>query len=72
MISDYDTVFIGSGTTSDFIFDYLGDKHVNVVTNSINVFQRVQNMPNIDIILTGGRYRKKPELLWVLCEQIIN
>ncbi|MBG9914915.1 DeoR family transcriptional regulator [Bacillus sonorensis] len=59
IISDYDTVFIGSGTTSDFIFDYLGDKHVNVVTNSINVFQRVQNMPNIDIILTGGRYRKK-------------
>ncbi|MDA1476460.1 DeoR/GlpR family DNA-binding transcription regulator [Bacillus changyiensis] len=59
LISDHDTVFIGSGTTSDSIFDYLGDKHVNVVTNSINVFQRVQNMPNIEVILTGGRYRKK-------------
>ena len=33
LIADGDTVFIGSGTTTDFIGDYLDGKNISIVTN---------------------------------------
>lgn len=59
LIQDNDVVFIGSGTTNDLIFDFLTAENVNIVTNSINVFNRLKDRPNIDVILTGGRYRQR-------------
>lgn len=59
LIEENDIVFISSGTTSNFIFDYLHTKPINLITNSIHVFERAKNMPNIDLILVGGRYRTK-------------
>jgi len=59
LIEDYDVIFIGSGTTSDFIFDFLKAENISIVTNSINVFQRAKELPNVEVILTGGRYRRK-------------
>lgn len=59
MIQDNDVVFIGSGTTNDLIFDYLTAENVNIITNSINVFNRLKDRPNIEVILTGGRFRPR-------------
>lgn len=59
LIEENESVFIGSGTTSSCIFDYLENKHFNLITNSITIFERAIKMPNIDVILVGGRYRKK-------------
>ena len=52
LIAEGDTVFIGSGTTTDFIGDYLEGKNISIVTNSL---------PNFDLILIGGRYRVKTQ-----------
>ncbi|KXU02797.1 Lactose phosphotransferase system repressor [Streptococcus constellatus] len=61
LISSGDTVFIGSGTTTDFIGDYLADKSVSIVTNSLPIFEKLKDNPNCDIILIGGRYRVKTQ-----------
>lgn len=61
LIFSGDTVFIGSGTTTDFIGDYLADKSVSIVTNSLPIFEKLKDSPNCDIILIGGRYRVKTQ-----------
>ncbi len=59
LIEDHDTVFISSGTTGEFILDYIQNKPIMLVTNSISVFQKAVKLPNVETLLTGGRYRKK-------------
>lgn len=61
LINDNDIVFIGSGTTNNLIFDYLTAKYVNVITNSLLVFNRFKDQPNYDVILSGGRYRSRTD-----------
>ena len=45
----------------DFIGDYLADKSVSIVTNSLPIFEKLKDNPNYDIILIGGRYRVKTQ-----------
>ena len=59
LIADGDTVFIGSGTTTDFIGDYLDGKNISIVTNSLPIFEKLKERANLDLILIGGRYRAK-------------
>lgn len=59
LIKDNDIVFISSGTTNDFIFDYLTAKNINIITNSISIFNRFKDHPDYDVILSGGRYRAR-------------
>lgn len=61
LIADGDTVFIGSGTTTALIGDYLDGKNVNIVTNSLPIFDKLKDNPHFDIILIGGRYRMKTQ-----------
>lgn len=61
LIDEGDTIFIGAGTTTDFIGDYLDGKHVSIVTNSLPIFEKLKDQPNCDIILVGGRYRVKTQ-----------
>lgn len=61
LIAEGDTVFIGSGTTTDFIGDYLEGKNISIVTNSLPIFEKLKDYPNFDLILIGGRYRVKTQ-----------
>lgn len=61
LIADGDTVFIGSGTTTDFIGDYLDGKNISIVTNSLPIFEKLKERANLDLILIGGRYRSKTQ-----------
>lgn len=61
LIVNGDTVFIGSGTTTDFIGDYLDGKDISIVTNSLLIFEKLKDNPNFDLILIGGRYRVKTQ-----------
>ena len=61
LIADGDTVFIGSGTTTDFIGDYLDGKNISIVTNSLPIFEKLKERANLDLILIGGRYRAKTQ-----------
>lgn len=61
LIAEGDTVFIGSGTTTDFIGDYLEGKNISIVTNSLPIFEKLKDYPKFDLILIGGRYRVKTQ-----------
>ncbi|MCO7176129.1 DeoR/GlpR family DNA-binding transcription regulator [Sporolactobacillus kofuensis] len=65
LIENKDVVFIGPGTTAGFIHDYLDKehfKHLDIVTNSVSVFEQFKNdTPQFEIILVGGRYRARTE-----------
>lgn len=57
-IKDYDTIFLGSGTTIELVYDYLTVNHLKVITNSIFVFEKFKNDERFDLILIGGNYRR--------------
>ncbi|CAM2827419.1 DeoR family transcriptional regulator [Mammaliicoccus fleurettii] len=54
-----EVVFIGSGTTNEAIFDYIKEKRLTIVTNSMDIFMQYKGLAHIDTYLVGGRYREK-------------
>ena len=57
LIEDGDIVFIDAGTTTMRLLDYLDPaKKITVVTASVSVLQRAQNMPNINAMILPGLY----------------
>ncbi|WP_027417731.1 DeoR/GlpR family DNA-binding transcription regulator [Aneurinibacillus terranovensis] len=58
-IEENDTVFLGPGTTNEFIYDYINVSQARIVTNSIPVFLRFMNDPRFELLIVGGRYREK-------------
>lgn len=58
-INDNDTVFLGTGTTIEFVYDFMKSKNVKVITNSIFVFDKFKNDLNYELVLIGGTYRSK-------------
>lgn len=63
LIESKDVIFIGPGTTAGFLHDYLSKdrfKHLDIVTNSITVFEQFKDdAPQFEIVLVGGRYRAR-------------
>lgn len=53
MIEDGDTIFINGSSTTLAVLDYVGEKHVRVITNNVNVIGR-RYPPNVVISLTSG------------------
>lgn len=58
-IRDNETIFIGPGSTTNHLYEYIKDKRLNIVTNSITVFEQFKEVKNCDLIFIGGRYRAK-------------
>lgn len=59
LIKDGETVYVGPGTTLEFMVAELKQKKLRLVTNSIPVFEAArQNANNYDLILIGGSYRR--------------
>lgn len=56
-IQNGDTVFLGSGTTLELVYDYIQAKDIQVVTNSILVFDKFKLDQKFETILIGGVYR---------------
>ena len=62
MIGDEDTVLMEAGTTAATIVRYLGGRRgVQIVTNSALVFNSARANPSLNIILTGGVFRRESE-----------
>lgn len=56
---DGQTIYIGPGTTLEFMTAKLTQKNLRIVTNSIPVFEVAKDNPNgYDLILIGGSYRR--------------
>lgn len=56
-INDGETIFLGPGTTLEKMAYCLMDKKIRVVTNSLPVFEILNQSTSVDLILAGGEYR---------------
>lgn len=64
LVTDDDTVMIEAGTTTALIVRFLaGRRGVQIVTNSTLVFSNARLNPALNIILTGGVFRRDSESL---------
>ncbi len=64
LVADDDTVMVEAGTTAALIVRFLaGRKGVQIVTNSTLVFSNARLNPALNIILTGGVFRRDSESL---------
>jgi DeoR family fructose operon transcriptional repressor len=58
-IENGDSLIIDAGTTTFYLAsELIKFKHLTVVTNSIPLMQRLSNIPDIEIVATGGVLRK--------------
>lgn len=58
LINDGDTIALNSGSTVEMILDYLDEeKHINVITLSINVAMKARSMSNVTVFMPGGEMR---------------
>lgn len=58
-IQEDETIFLGTGTTLEMLADYLSVKHLRVITNSLPVFESLQQFSEqYELTLIGGKYRK--------------
>jgi DeoR/GlpR family transcriptional regulator of sugar metabolism len=58
LVSDGDSVFIGSGSTTAYVVRNLVDrKNLTVVTNALNVATELATAPGVTVVVTGGMMR---------------
>lgn len=58
-IHNHETVFLGSGSTIELVYDYLTVDYAKIITNSIHIFNKFKHDDRFDLVLTGGTYRSK-------------
>ena len=57
-INDGDTIFLGPGTTIELLAHFLINKRIRIVTNNYPAFEILKQSDSVNIILTGGDFRK--------------
>lgn len=58
LINDNDLVFFDCGTTTSYIIESIPDERVfSAICYSLNTFLALQEKPNCDVIMCGGKYR---------------
>lgn len=59
LVQDEETIYVGPGTTLEFMVSKLTQKNLRIVTNSMPVFEAARNNPNnYELVLIGGLYRR--------------
>lgn len=51
-------IYLGAGTTIEYVSEFLGDKDLNIFTNSLYLFRKLVFLDNVNIKLIGGEFRK--------------
>lgn len=73
IITNNDIIYIGPGTTTERIPEYLENKNVTIITNSMVIIQKYANFPNIELIILGGIFKKRSKaILPYLFENFAN
>ncbi|MBI5667773.1 MAG: DeoR family transcriptional regulator [Chloroflexi bacterium] len=56
-VNSGDTIILDAGATTEYTAPFLADcGKITVITNAANVFQRLQTFPNVEVLLTGGKF----------------
>lgn len=63
IIEEGDVVYIGPGTTTERILDYVSGKKITVVTNSLSIITKYYNNLNIRMMILGGIVRNDSEAI---------
>ena len=57
LVKDGDSLFIPTGSTCAYAFDFIADKHnVIVISNSLRLFNQAANRRNVSFFFLGGRF----------------
>lgn len=59
LIEEDMTVFLGAGTTVEQMAALLPSFHLRIITNSLSVFNILENREDCDLCLVGGMYRPR-------------
>ena len=51
-------IYLGAGTTIEYVGEFIGDKKLNIFTNSLYLFKKLVFLDNVNIKLIGGEFRK--------------
>ena len=63
-IQDGDVIFLDGGSTTAYLPQHILDKRILVVTNAVSLAEPLKRgWPNLEVIVTGGYYYPKDELL---------
>ena len=54
-----DNIYIGPGTTTEHIPDYIKSNNVKIITNCLSIFEKCKDNEQFEVILVGGRLRHK-------------
>lgn len=57
LIESGDTIGLNSGSTVEYILDYIGNKQIKVVTLNVNLAAKAILQPNVEVYLPSGRVR---------------
>ncbi|WP_296114470.1 DeoR/GlpR family DNA-binding transcription regulator [uncultured Anaerococcus sp.] len=51
-------IYLGAGTTIEYVSEFLGDKNLNIFTNSLYLFRKLVFLDKVNVKLIGGEFRK--------------
>jgi DeoR/GlpR family transcriptional regulator of sugar metabolism len=61
-VEDGDTIILDSGAYTTAMAQFLGGRrNLKVITNSLDVFERLQQYPEISLTLTGGEFHRSSQ-----------
>ncbi|MGB9858172.1 MAG: DeoR/GlpR family DNA-binding transcription regulator [Dictyoglomaceae bacterium] len=74
LVNDGETIFIETGSTTLQVAKNIKNRHdLTVITNSIDVARELLNARGVEIILTGGNFRKETlALVGPLAERVLR
>ena len=58
ILEDDEIIFMGPGTTMEYVSEYIIGKHLTIFTNSLYLFNELIKIDTLAVRLIGGKYRK--------------
>jgi len=65
-VQDGDIIFIDSGTTTIELIEYINNKQITVITNSLDFIVRALPFENLNVITAGGILERKTNAFGIL------
>lgn len=73
LVQKGDTIFFDCGSTTPFVIDFIPtDLEFTAVCNSLNVFLKLQEKPNCNLILCGGTYYREDMVFEYIGAQVLD